>query len=81
MKNTTHRDKMLKEQRQALRDLDRLQHQAEVMGASSMIKAAKVIGAKIDDDDPIEILGKRIGRALGIVAVIGLTIYLGVTYF
>lgn len=81
MKSTTHRDKMIEKQEQALRDLDRLNHQSEVMGTSSMVKAAKVVGAKIDENDPIEILGKKIGRALGIVAVIGLTIYLGITYF
>ncbi|MBL4890537.1 MAG: hypothetical protein JKX91_01665 [Rhizobiaceae bacterium] len=72
---------MIKTQEDALRDLDRLQQQSDVIGTSSMVKATKLLGAKIDENDPIEVLGKKIGRALGIVAVIVLTIYLAVTYF
>lgn len=82
MKN--HEEKSLRKQKEALRTLERLHHESEVMGNSAMVKAAKAAGAEraeIDENDPIEILGKKIGRALGIVAVIGLTIYLAVTYF
>ena len=81
MRSTKRRDKMIKTQEDALRDLDRLQQQSDVIGTSSMVKATKLLGAKIDENDPIEVLGKKIGRALGIVAVIVLTIYLAVTYF
>lgn len=79
MKN--HEDRSKQKQKEALAALNRVQHQSEVLGASTMIKAAKTVGAAIDGDDPIEVLGKKIGRGLGIVAVIGLTIYLAVTYF
>lgn len=79
MKNHENRSKQ--QQKDALAALDRVHHQSEVMGASTMIKAAKAAGAAIDENDPIEVLGKKIGRGLGIVAVIGLTIYLAVTYF
>jgi len=84
MKNTVRRDKQVQQQKEALRSLERLQGQSEVVGTSTMIKAAKAASAalsKIDENDPIEVLGKKIGRALGIVAVIGLTIYLAITYF
>lgn len=79
MKN--HEERSKQQQKEALAALNRVHHQSEVMGTSTMIKAAKVAGAAIDENDPIEVLGKKIGRGLGIVAVIGLTIYLAVTYF
>lgn len=72
---------MVEKQQEALRDLDRLQQQSETIGTSTMAKIAKAAGAEIDENDPIELLGKKIGRGLGIIAVIGLTIYLAVTYF
>ena len=44
---------------------------------------AKRIMARIGSlrrEDPIELWGRRIGRALSLIAVIGLAIYLFVTY-
>ena len=32
------------------------------------------------EDDAIEVLGKRIGRALGLIAFVGLAVYLFVAY-
>lgn len=79
MKN--HETISKQKQKDALAALDRLHHQSEVIGTSTMVKAARAAGAAIDENDPIEVLGKKIGRALGVVAVIGLTVYLAVTYF
>ena len=53
--------------------LKRLEQQSEKL----------LTGAPPEDhgDDKIEILGKRIGRALSLVMLIGLIIYLWRTYF
>ncbi|MBL4599914.1 MAG: hypothetical protein JKX93_13180 [Rhizobiaceae bacterium] len=80
MKSPTHRDKKIEEQKEALRTLDRLKNDGEVIGTSTMIKAAKAASAKIDENDPIEILGRKIGRSMGFVAVCVLVVYLYVTY-
>lgn len=81
MKSPTHKDKLIKQQKDALRDLERMNDQSEVIGTSTMAKAANVDNNPIDANDPIEILGKKIGRGLGAIAVIGLIIYLYMTYF
>jgi hypothetical protein len=73
----------------ARRDLERLAEQGEIIGTSSMARSAKASleragrhlgGADAPQDDPIEVWGTRIGRALGVVFFIGLLIYMAVTY-
>lgn len=73
----------------ARRDLERLAEQGEIIGTSSMARSAKASleragrhlgGADAPKDDPIELWGTRIGRALGVIFFIGLLIYMAVTY-
>jgi hypothetical protein len=88
---TTSKDGRNEETRQeetreaALRDLHALRHEgAEIGGAmSAMAKRTASHFAGHDDEierDPIELWGKRIGRALSLVGFIALAIYLYVTY-
>ena len=67
-------DRQAHEAERARRDLDRLGQQSE-----------KLLGAGSSDpsdptDDPIEILGRRIGRGLGYVIGAVLVVYLLATY-
>lgn len=78
-------DRHARRQKEALRDLERVARESETIGTSSLARTADRMANhfKADEnaeDDPIEILGKRIGRGLGLVAFIGLAIYLFVTY-
>lgn len=77
-------------QRQAaLRDLQTLRHDAGEPIPSALSLAAQRAAEHFKGNDPgngeeisdrVEIWGKRIGRALSLVAFVGLTIYLYVTY-
>ena len=71
--------------RAALKDLQRLREEvAEIGGAlSAMAKrtASHFAGHDgVTERDPIELWGKRIGRALSLIGVVALAIYLYVTY-
>lgn len=73
-------------QRRALRDLERAEEQSVPLGASHVKRSADrardhFLGADNDDDDQIEVWGKRIGRILSLIFVIGLVVYLFQTYF
>jgi hypothetical protein len=59
-------------QRQARRDLERLESERERMLHASP--------SDIDPNDPIEVLGRRIARVLGPVIAAGLLLYLLATY-
>lgn len=72
---------------EAKRILDRVTRESETVGASTMVRSANQPGArsqseqgKIERDDPIEILGRKIGRTLGWIAMVFLLIYLVKTY-
>ena len=70
----SHNDRQAEKARQARRDLERMGEQSEkLMGAAS--SDPPEVG-----QDRIEILGRRIGRALGYVIATGLLIYLLATY-
>jgi hypothetical protein len=70
----------------ALKDLHALHHEgAEIAGAMSATAkrtAAHFAGHDrgVTENDPIELWGKRIGRALSLIGVVALAIYLYVTY-
>ncbi len=69
--------------------LEQVALESETVASSSMARASERAGKNLsglnnkdtdDDNDPIVILGKRIGRTLGWIAVIFLTIHLVSTY-
>ena len=72
---------------EAKRILDRVQRESETVGTSSMVRTTEQFKKHVsgmdnnaEDNDPIEVLGKRIGRTLGWFAVVILIIYLLNTY-
>lgn len=72
---------------EAQRILQRIERESESVATSSMARSASGFRKHLsghdgtsDDEDPIEVLGKRIGRSLGFIAVAILLIYLFVTY-
>jgi len=72
---------------EAKRILDRVHRESETVGTSSMARTTEQFKKHVagmdgnaEDDDPIEVLGKRIGRSLGWIAVVLLIIYLLNTY-
>lgn len=72
---------------EARRILERVERESETVGTSSMARTTQKfrdnlagIDGNEEDNDPIEVLGKRIGRSLGWIAVIFLIIYLLNTY-
>jgi ferric-dicitrate binding protein FerR (iron transport regulator) len=74
--------------REALRTLEQLRERDDI-GSSALTRAARRatdhFAAKDavaeGENDPIELWGRRIGRALSLAAFIALVIYLYVTYF
>jgi hypothetical protein len=75
--------------REALDTLDRLRRDRAPLAGSGLVDAARRAGRHfaaadaIRSDgarDPIELWGRRIGRALSLLAVIALAIYLYLTY-
>jgi hypothetical protein len=75
--------------KQAQEALDRVRAESETIGGSTLGRVARRtadhFAAKdaIDEHgqtDPIELWGRRIGRALSLAGVIGLSIYLYLTY-
>ena len=68
-------------EREAKKALERVERDAEVIGQSSLVRAAEKVrghmsGADANPDDPVEIWGKRVGRILSVIAFIGLAIWL-----
>lgn len=73
------------DQRQAQHILDKVASESETVGTSSMARTANRVvdhfsGTENEADDHIEILGKRIGRILSLIAFVALVIYLTFTY-
>ena len=73
---------------EARRTLERVARETETVGGSAMAKATQrlsdhfsgrdAVGAREDGGtDPVEVWGRRIGRGLSLLGVIGLTIWLG----
>lgn len=82
--NDTHRPTPpheTEEQREARRILDRVARDSESLGASTLARTAlqtrdHFAGADADPDDWAEVWGRRIGRSLGLVALVVLSIWL-----
>jgi hypothetical protein len=71
------------QRREALETLDRLRHDRETIVSSGLAGAARRAAAHFsaaDAPDRIELWGRRIGRVLSLAGVIGLAIYLCLTY-
>ncbi|MCB1387498.1 MAG: hypothetical protein KDJ80_16305 [Nitratireductor sp.] len=75
------------DEREAKRILDRVARDSETIGTSSLARGVNQlhrpfdgIDGNADDRDPVAVIGKRIGRGLGLLAVIGLIVHLAVTY-
>ncbi len=71
--------------KQALRDLERVGETSEVIATSSLRRAAEGVrghfaGADAEEGDSVELWGRRIGRALSLVVLIVLAVYLAMTY-
>jgi hypothetical protein len=70
---------------EAKRILDRVARDSETVGTSSMARTTELLNGNIssesaDGSDPVEILGKKIGRTLGWIALLILGYYLFRTY-
>ncbi len=81
-KNKSH-DEDAREARRILSNVDR---DSETIGSSSFARSAEktrshFLGKDSDPNDPIEIWGKRIGRALSVVITAALLLYLYNTFF
>ncbi len=68
------------------RILERADRDSETVGASSLARSVDktrkhFLGDDKDAEDPIEVWGTRIGRALSLIGVTALVIYLYNTYF
>lgn len=78
------------QQRAAQERLRSLSHEAETLGSSSLVRAARRAADHFaardaptnerGENDAVEVWGRRIGRALSLAACIGLAIYLYATY-
>jgi hypothetical protein len=71
-------------QDEARRLLERV-HENEVVGTSILARTVDRFGAHFgaadrNANDPAEVWGARVGRGLGLLAFVGLAIYLYVTY-
>jgi hypothetical protein len=80
------KEKQDEQQRRALRDLERATEQSETVGTSQFSRSAlrardHFLGNAEAGDDPMELWGKRIGRLLGLTFVVGLVVYLLLTYW
>lgn len=62
------------------RDSESVASSSAARGASGFLDQLSGRDGTVEDDDPIEVLGKRIGRTLGYAALGGLIVYLTVTY-
>lgn len=71
--------------KEARRILNRVDRESEQFGTSSMARTANKVrdhflGEESPKDDRIEVLGKRIARALSVAAFIALAVWLYINY-
>ncbi len=80
------RDQQDKTRQEALRSLSDLQRETDLLGRSGLRGKARHIvdhftaAEARSEHDPIELWGRRIGRGLGAIGVVGLVIYLYAAY-
>jgi hypothetical protein len=72
-------------QLRALEDIERAAAQSEVVGTSALRRqveraAGHFRGEDADQDDRVEVWGRRIGRGLSVIGFTVLLVYLIVTY-
>ncbi len=84
-KQKDHKQVEAERGREAQRILNRVEHEAEQVGASTMARTANKVrdhfmGEEKQTDDPAEIWGKRIGRGLAVIAFVVLAISLYLNY-
>lgn len=70
---------------EALAALKRVEDESETITSSTFVRMAQRAKGHFsaedkNQDDRIEVLGTRIGRAAGLIFAVGLMIYLAVTY-
>jgi hypothetical protein len=74
------------DRRDAIRNLGSLEREGDLLGRSGLRTATKRAADHFSaaeaksQNDPIELWGRRIGRILGLIAFVGLAIYLVATY-
>jgi hypothetical protein len=72
--------------RDAMRNLGELEREGDLIGRSGLGKAAKRAAEHFsaadarEENDPVELWGRRIGRALSAIGFVALAIYLYATY-
>ncbi len=74
-------------EQEAREALERVRRDSETIGASSLARVTRRVGGNFSgqdadagpsgETDSIEVWGRRIGRALSLVGVVGLTYWLG----
>jgi hypothetical protein len=67
--------------KEARRVIERVERESEVLGRSSFVRAAgkardHLTAAEVEGDDAAELWGRRVGRALSVVAFIVLAAWL-----
>ncbi len=67
-------------QRAALQDIEGLRRERDMLHGLFARGSGYFLAANVDNSDPIERWGRRIGRALGAVAFVGFCVYLYFTY-
>ncbi len=66
---------------QAERDIQRATDQSGLLSTGFLNRASDHFAARdVDQNDPVELLGRRIGRWLGLILFVGLAIYLWRAY-
>ncbi len=65
-----------RKQRDALKDLERLQNEGDLL--TGLLR--QTTAAETDRTDPIELWGRRIGRMLAAVAFLAICVYFYLTY-
>ena len=80
-----NKNKLSDEERESKRILSRVDIDSETVGSSSFARSAEktrnhFLGKDGNQDDPIEVWGKRIGRVLSVIITISLLLYLYNTF-
>jgi len=71
------------ERRQALRDLDRLSHEGDLLASNRVAQGVRRVARHFggdDGEDRVEVWGQRIGRGLSVLLLLALLWYLATTY-